>query len=190
VVGFKAVYLLGRSNVGKSALIRALTGKRILSGRRPGVTKRPSCVESGVIRYVDMPGFGFMSGVSRRFSEAAKTGIVRHLERNKEAIDLALLVLDAKAFLQICSRWEARNEVPVDIEFHDFLAELGIPTLVVANKIDKVQDVDATLDAIGDRLGYLPPWRQWRDTILPVSAKTGQGIPDLRYAISRRLGLL
>jgi len=190
LVEFKAVYVLGRSNVGKSALIRALTGKRIPSGRRPGITKRPSSVENGIVRYVDMPGFGFMSGVPEGLSEEAKNHIIRDLEQNKSGIDLALLVLDAKAFVEICSRWEARDEIPIDVEFHDLLSELGIPMLVVANRMDKVRDPDDTLDAIGERLGYLPPWRQWRDVIVPVSAKTGAGISDLRYAISRRLGLL
>ncbi len=187
--GPKSVYVLGRSNVGKSALIEALTGKRVISGRRPGVTSRPKCVGGGAITYTDMPGFGFMSGVSRIASERTKTAIVKELDEGHGGIDLALLVLDSKAFLEICARWEGRNETPVDIEMHDLLGELGIAFLVVANKIDKVADVDKTLDAIGEKLGYLPPWRQWWDTIVPVSAKTGAGIPTLRDRISRKLGL-
>jgi small GTP-binding protein len=181
--------LLGRSNVGKSTLLMALTGKRVRSGRRPGVTRRSSSVQDGALRYVDMPGFGFMSGVPATKREEIKTRIVRDLEENRDMADLSLLVLDAKAFVQIHDRWERRGELPIDVEMHDLLRELGLDLIVVANRMDKVEQPDSTLDSICDRLGYLPPWRQWGDVFVPVSAKTGEGISDLKRAISSKLGL-
>lgn len=184
---FKKIYVLGRSNVGKSSIIRALTGKTVRYGRRPGVTRAPYRVERGIMTYVDMPGFGFMSGVPAGETERTKREIVGIVEGR--GMDLALLVLDSKAFVEICDRWESRDEIPVDVEMHDLLRELGIPYVVVANKMDKAGDVDDTLDGICDRLGLLPPWRQWRDTLVPVSAKTGWGISELRQLISRKLGL-
>jgi hypothetical protein len=39
--------------------------------------------------------------------------------------------------------------------------------------MDKVDDRDERLDDLCDRLGLLPPWKQWRDTIAPISAKRG-----------------
>ncbi len=141
----------------------------------------------GVLEYVDMPGFGFMSGVAERETEMAKKQIVRHIE--EEGMDLALIVLDSKAFAEICDRWEGRGEIPIDVEMHGLLRELGIPHIIVANRIDKVEDLDGVLDGICDRLGLLPPWRQWRDAFVPVSAKTGQGISGLRQLISLKLGL-
>ena len=39
--------------------------------------------------------------------------------------------------------------------------------------MDKVDDRDERLDALCDRLGLAPPWRQWQDTIAPISAKRG-----------------
>ncbi len=179
---------MGRSNVGKSTLIRALTGKKVVSGRRPGVTTEWREVESGVLTYYDMPGLGFISRIPEGEAESIRDGIVRSLEDGSQP-DLALLVLDAKAFDEIGERWEKRGEIPIDVEMHDFLLELEIPFLVVANRMDKTTDPDTTLDSIGKRLGYLPPWRQWRDVIVPVSAKTGAGISDLRVAISKKLGL-
>jgi len=185
----KDIYVVGRSNVGKSSVIRALTGKKVRLGRRPGVTTGWKWVEDGELRYLDMPGFGFMEGASHRRAEETKNRIVHELEEKAELLDLALLVLDSKAFLQIAERWEARGEIPIDVEMHDFLKELGIPLLVVANKIDKLEDVDRTLDSLGEKLGYLPPWRQWMDVLVPVSSKRGTGIPRLRRAIFVKLGL-
>lgn len=190
MVGFKDIYLLGRSNVGKSSLITALTGKPLRSGRRPGVTTSWSHVETGTLRYMDMPGFGFMSRMSRTRSEEIKVRIVRDLEERRDLIDLALLVLDARAFVEICTRWENRGEIPIDVEIHDFLQELEIPLLLVANKMDKVPDPDGILDMIGERLGYPSPWRQWGDVIVPVSAKTHAGISRLKMTISKKLSLV
>lgn len=142
----------------------------------------------GAIEYVDMPGFGFMSGVGEGDTEMAKREIVRQIE--EESMDLALIVLDSKAFAEICDRWEGRGEIPIDVEMQGLLQELGIPHIVVANRIDKVEDLDGVLDGICDRLGLLPPWRQWRDLLVPVSAKTGQGISELRQLVSLKLGLV
>jgi len=186
---FKTVFLLGRSNVGKSSVIRGLTGRKVPAGRRPGVTTRSRAVEKGSIRYVDMPGFGFMSGTPSGKREETKTWLVHEIETRRDDIDLAILVVDARAFGEICDRWEARGEIPVDVEMHDFLRDLEIPLLVAANRIDRVLDLDEALDGICSRLGYVPPWRQWMDVVIPTSAKTGEGIDALRREISRKVGL-
>ncbi len=185
----KIIYVVGRSNVGKSQLLRALTGESVPVGKRPGVTTSPVEVISGPLRYVDMAGFGFMKGTPRRKRERIKADIVREIEEESENIDLALLVLDAKVFSDIFDRWESRGEIPIGVELHDFLLELDIPLIIVANKMDKVSDPDWKLDGICDRLGYLPPWRQWGDVIVPVSAKGGEGISCLKQLIAKKLGL-
>jgi GTP-binding protein EngB required for normal cell division len=41
------------------------------------------------------------------------------------------------------------------------------------NKMDKVDDRDERLDDICDRLGILPPWQQWPETVAPIVAKRG-----------------
>ena len=68
----------------------------------------------------------------------------------------------------------------------EFLHELGVDVLIAANKIDKVEDVDETLDGIAQRLGMMPPWKQWIDVIVPVSAKKGK-ISDLKNNFQKRL---
>jgi len=52
--------------------------------------------------------------------------------------------------------------------------------------MDKVEDRDERLDAICDRLGLVPPWQQWRDTVAPISAKRGS-IEPLNQAVRTHL---
>ncbi|MEW6222176.1 MAG: GTP-binding protein EngB [Candidatus Hadarchaeota archaeon] len=183
------IVLVGRSNIGKSSVIRQLTGKRVKVGKRPGVTRKISRYEFGKLEVVDMPGFGFMSGVPKHMQEATKTNIVRYLEQNREKICAALEVVDAKSFMEIAERWEKRRQVPVDVEMFSFLEELKLEPIVVANKIDLLHpdDRDEALDGICEKLGFSPPWRQWQDIVAPTSAKTGEGVPQLRKLVTERL---
>jgi small GTP-binding protein len=183
------IVLVGRSNVGKSSVIRQLTGKKIPIGKRPGVTRRITRYRVGRMEIVDMPGFGFMSGVPQPLQEKIKTEIVHYLEKNRDRIMFAMEVIDARAFSEIVERWQRRGQIPVDVEMFSFLNELNLNPLVVANKIDLIQRGyrDVVLDDICDKLGLPPPWRQWIDTLVPVSAKTGEGIPELKRLIKQRI---
>jgi GTP-binding protein EngB required for normal cell division len=186
------IVLLGRSNVGKSSVIRQLTGKRVRIGRRPGVTRKPFRYRHGELDIVDMPGFGYMAGVSRARQEAIKTGIVRYLETRKQNILFAIQVLDARAFGEIVERWWRRGQVPVDVEMFEFLRELELHPIVVVNKMDLIypDEREDVLNDICEKLGLLPPWRQWVDIIAPISAKTGEGVLELKRLVKRRLSEL
>ena len=170
------IVFVGRSNVGKSTLMRELTGHRFETGSKPGVTRRPNFYDWPQQDFVltDLPGFGFMSGVPEDVRERIKTDVVRYLEENSEEIVIAILVLDGKATVEIIDRHRNRGEIPHDVELFEFLEELDIPTIVAVNKMDKVNDADDRLDAIGERLGLPAPWQQWRDVIIPISAKKDQ----------------
>ncbi|MCS4541169.1 MAG: GTP-binding protein EngB [Euryarchaeota archaeon] len=182
-----AIIFVGRSNVGKSSLIRLLTGKKVRIGRRPGTTLKPSVYELEDLSLIDMPGFGFMEGISKERQEKIKTTIVQYIEKNRKNFLFAVEVLDAKAFPEIVERWYKRGEIPIDIEMFDFLRELGLNPIVVANKVDKIGDRDQQLNKICELLGLALPWRQWLDTIVPLSAKTGEGYQHLRTVIRLRL---
>ena len=169
------VVLVGRSNVGKSTLMRELTGHDVTTGKKPGVTRRPNHFDWAAegFMFTDLPGFGFMSGVDEAVREQIKTDVVRYLEANADDILAAVLVVDGKSVVDIIDRHAGDGEIPHVVELFDFLAELEIPTVVAVNKMDKVDDRDERLDALCDRLGLYPPWRQWADTVAPVSAKRG-----------------
>ena len=176
----KEIVLIGRSNVGKSTLFRELTGRNVRIGRRPGVTISPTKVLIGDVIYVDMPGYGFMSGVSAPQQKKTKDFIIRYFEENAENLLLIIEVIDASAFMEIANRWEKRGRIPLEVELYEFLCELGPPVVIGANKMDKVSDPDETLDEICATLGMLPPWRQWINEIAPICAKRGDTYPLLK----------
>jgi small GTP-binding protein len=186
------ILLLGRSNVGKSSVIRRLTSKRVPVGKRPGVTRKPLRLKLGELEIIDMPGFGYMAGMNREKQETVKTEIVRYVEKNRENIIFVLEVIDARAFSQIVERWERRGQVPVDIEMFQFLQEMGLHPIVVVNKIDLIypEERDTVLDEICEKLGLPLPWRQWLDKIVPISAKSGEGIQELKKLVKQRFSEL
>ena len=182
------VVLVGRSNVGKSTLMRELTGHRVPTGRKPGVTRRPNHYDWAPEDFVltDLPGFGFMAGVPAERREQIKTDVVRYLEAHADHLLAAVLVVDGKAVVDVIDRHADRDEVPYDLDMFRFLEDLGVPTVVAVNKIDKVDDRDARLDAICDRFGLPPPWQQWRDVVAPISAKRGD-VEALERAVREHL---
>jgi len=186
----KEIVLIGRSNVGKSTLFRELTGKKVKIGKRPGITQHPLKAKVGEVFYVDMPGYGFMFKVSRPEQEKTKDSIVSYIEEHAGDIFLAIQVIDAASFLDIADRWEARGEVPFEIELWEFLNDQGLDVVLAANKMDRIArlDRDRALDLICERLGMLPPWSQWIDRVAPMSANRGQ-IEPLRAAIQKRLSV-
>jgi len=182
------VAFVGRSNVGKSTLMRELTGHTFDTGRRPGVTRSPNFYDwaSEDFLLTDLPGFGFMKGVSEERREQIKTDMVRYLDEHADDILVGVLVLDGKAAVDIIDRHSDGDEIPHDVEFFHVLQELGVPVVVAVNKMDKVENRDERLDAIADRLGLLPPWQQWQDTIASISAKQGK-IEPLKEAVKTHL---
>ncbi|MDD2340749.1 MAG: GTP-binding protein EngB [Methanosarcina sp.] len=174
-ISFEIIFV-GRSNVGKSSLLRELTGAKVRIGKRPGLTLRPAHVQISDVLVTDMPGFGFMSGVKDRKQDIVKDKTVHYIEDNAERIRIGVLVIDGPAFPQIVDRWDSRNQIPIDVEMFDFLREVGIETIIAANKMDKVRtnEYDPLLDEIAIRLGLEPPWRNWKHIIAPISAKKGE----------------
>ncbi|RXK47317.1 GTP-binding protein EngB [Halorientalis pallida] len=182
------VVLVGRSNVGKSTLMRELTGHTFDTGQRPGVTRQPNHYDWNAEDFVltDLPGFGFMKGVPDEVREEIKDDIVAYLETHAEQILVAVLVVDGKAVIDIIDRHSGPDEIPHDVEMFHFLRDMGIPVVVAVNKMDKVDDRDERLDALCDRLGLLPPWKQWQETIAPITAKRGS-IDPMTEAVRHHL---
>jgi small GTP-binding protein len=182
------VVLLGRSNVGKSTLMRELTGHDVSAGKRPGVTQKPNHYDWVGPDFVitDLPGFGFMEGVPADRREAIKTDIVRYIETHAEQILVGVVVLDGSAAVEIIDRHSGPESVPHALELFGFVQDVGVPPVLAVNKMDKVDDRDDRLDAVADRFGLYPPWRQWQDTIAPITAKRGN-IDPLNEAVREHL---
>jgi GTP-binding protein EngB required for normal cell division len=182
------IIFVGRSNVGKSSLLRELFGARVKVGKRPGVTIRPSHIQLTDLLITDMPGFGFMSGVKDRKQDIVKDKTVHYIEHNAERIKIGVLVIDSPVFPEIVDRWDSKAQIPIDVEMFDFLREVGIDTIVAANKMDKVKEneYDILLDEIAFRLGLEPPWQNWKHLLAPISAKKGD-IKALKSLLRDRL---
>ncbi|WP_224333639.1 GTP-binding protein EngB [Haloprofundus halobius] len=180
------VVFVGRSNVGKSTLMRELTGHNGFStGKKPGVTRKPNHFDWAAesFMFTDLPGFGFMSGVEEGRREQIKTDIVRYIEENADSILSAVLVVDGKSVVDIIDRHTNDDEIPHDVEMFYFLDELDVPAIVAVNKMDKVDDRDERLNDLCDRLGLFPPWEQWEgEVVAPISAKRGS-IEPLKEAL-------
>ncbi|MGB9930781.1 GTP-binding protein EngB [Haloarcula amylolytica] len=182
------VVLVGRSNVGKSTLMREITGHTFDTGQRPGVTRSPNHFDWASADFVisDLPGFGFMKGVPEDVREEIKTDVVQYVERNAEHILVGILVVDGKSVIDIIDRHSGPDEIPHDVEMFHFLREVGVEPVVAVNKMDKVDDRDERLNELCDRLGLHPPWQQWQETIAPISAKRGS-IEPLNEAVRHHL---
>jgi GTP-binding protein EngB required for normal cell division len=181
------VVFAGRSNVGKSSTIRALTGRKVRIGKKPGSTRWEFMIDLGPVTLVDIPGFGHMSGVSKTGIEEMKTTIIQKLEGWSDRLALAVLIVDVSLFRELVERWEARGEIPIDVEFYSFLSEIAPHVVVAANKIDKLKkrQQSAELEYLTFKLREALP--SVDPTIIPLAAPRKQGIADLKHAIEEIL---
>ena len=177
------VVFAGRSNVGKSSTIRALTGRKVRIGKKPGSTRWELMIDLGPVTLVDIPGFGHMSGVSKTGIEEMKTTIIQKLEGWSDRLALAVLIVDVSLFRELVERWEARGEIPIDVEFYSFLSEIAPHVVVAANKIDKLKkrQQPAELEYLTFKLREALPGVD--PNIIPLAAPRKQGITDLKHAI-------
>jgi GTP-binding protein EngB required for normal cell division len=173
------IVFAGRSNVGKSSTIRALTGKRVRIGKKPGSTRWELLIDFGPITIVDIPGFGYMAGQSKTTIEETKTNVVQKLESWQDKIALAILIIDISLFRELYERWSSRGEIPIDVEFYGFLSEIAPSVVVVANKIDKTKKRarQGEIDFLEVKLRETFPDKE--PTIIQTAAHKKQGISDL-----------
>jgi GTP-binding protein EngB required for normal cell division len=172
-----------RSNVGKSSTIRALTGRKLRVGKKPGSTRWELMIDLGPVTLVDIPGFGHMSGVSKTGIENMKTTIIQKLEGWSDRLALAVLIVDISLFRELVERWETRGEIPIDLEFYSFLSEIAPHVVVAANKIDKLKkrERSAELEYLTFKLRESLP--EVEPNVVPLVAYRKQGIPDLKHAV-------
>ncbi len=159
------VAIVGRPNVGKSALFNRLAGRMIsIVHDQPGITRdRITAVcklGRAPFEIVDTGGIG--SEPDPDFAETTREGALIAIE----SADVLLFVVDAYDGI-----------TPVDQELAGLLRAAARPVVLVANKIDNPAQESRAWEFA--RLGF--------DPILPVSAAHGRGIPELLAAIEERL---
>jgi GTP-binding protein len=160
-----AVAIVGRPNVGKSALFNRLVGRKIaIVHDQPGITRdRISAIcTRGARPFVLWDTGGILGG-----GEAELSSQVRHAaEEALRESDLLLFIVDAKAGLS-----------PIDEELARVLRKSQKSVVLVINKIDdeKHEPLAAEFDSLGFKLS------------IAISAEHGRGISDLSDAIDRLL---
>ncbi len=184
------VVFTGRPNSGKSTTIRALTGLKVTTGKRPGTTTsiNKHQIAQGLF-LIDMPGYGRKVDASKRWESETKDRILEFIEREAANIALTVHVINITTFLETEARLAKKGFINLDVEMVGYLHEtLGEFPLVAANKIDKgsEEEVAANLGAFLDRISGGAP-SEAAGYVFPVSAKNGVGIGPLKERFVKTL---
>jgi GTP-binding protein len=168
------VAFAGRSNVGKSSLLNKLVRRKAFArvSRTPGRTREINFFrvnDSFILS--DLPGYGY-ARISKEKKADWKPLIEGYLKRTPTLAGVVLL-LDIR-----------REPSEDDIAMLDFLAEIGVPAVIVLTKVDKVSRTTAAerADAIVASLALS------RDQTIPFSATTGEGRDELAEALMSIVG--
>jgi GTP-binding protein len=166
----------GRSNVGKSSLINALTGRKALArtSRTPGRTQELIFFTNGEgLNLVDMPGYGYAAAAKSKI--AAWTEMIHAYLLGRRNLARVYVLIDARHGLK-----------DTDIPTLKALSEAAVSHQIVLTKADAVKtselagriaEVEA---AVAKRPAAFPG-------VLVTSAEEGTGIPDVRAAVARLL---
>lgn len=167
------VCFAGRSNVGKSSLINALTGRKALAraSNTPGRTQEINFFTAGDAHYlVDLPGYGYAE---------APLAIVEKWQRLLKAYLSGRQTL-RRAFVLIDTRHGVKS---VDEEIMTLLDRSAVTFQVVMTKADKIRSIehDRILDQVRGALARHPAAYP---EILLTSSEKGDGIETLRAIIA------
>jgi GTP-binding protein len=166
----------GRSNVGKSSLINALTGRNALArtSNTPGRTQELIFFGGDpVLTLVDMPGYGYAAAPREKVD--AWTQLIHAFLLGRSNLARVYVLIDARHGLK-----------DADQPALDVLGEAAVSHQIVLTKADQVKPAElseriaAIKTALAKRPAAFPE-------ILSTSARSGLGIPELRAAIARLL---
>lgn len=167
------IALVGRSNVGKSSLINALSRRRSLAktSKSPGATRLLNAFEVGVDDsgrwLMDLPGYGF-ARVSKAEQHRWAVMLNSYIEERENLVSV-LLLIDSEI-----------GPTPLDLQTLQWLEHLDREVCFVATKADKVRPAESSRRRadLSQKLGVD------KSEILWVSADKGAGIAELRSRIS------
>jgi GTP-binding protein len=169
------VAFAGRSNVGKSSLINALTGRKALArtSHTPGRTQELIFFAGPRhLTLVDMPGYGYAAAPKTKVK--AWTELIHAYLRGRANLARVYVLIDARHGLKA-----------PDADVLASLDEAAVSYQIVLTKADQVAaalepTIDAVVAAIARRPAAFPE-------IIAASARAGTGIAELRAAIARLL---
>jgi GTP-binding protein len=173
------VAFAGRSNVGKSSLINALTGRNALArtSHTPGRTQELIFFEGPDkegLRLVDMPGYGYASAPKAKI--ASWTALIHKFLQGRSSLARVYVLVDARHGLK-----------DVDLDVLKTLDKSAVSYQVVLTKADQVKATEleenfaATVAALAKHPAAFPE-------VLVTSSRTGAGMAELRAAMMRLLG--
>ncbi len=160
----------GRSNVGKSSILNSLLNRKNLAktSSTPGKTRMVNLFSvNDSLHFVDLPGFGY-ARVPKSMQKNWKDLVEATLIGNPNLKGM-VLIIDARRGLQ-----------DEELTFLEWLKIQAIPTLLIANKIDKLKKQE-----LATQLGHIKRTlkAEWPDGegihVIPYSARTGAGKPEL-----------
>lgn len=165
------VAFAGRSNVGKSSLLNALTNRKDLArtSHTPGRTQQLNYFNLGwQILLVDMPGYGYAQ-VSKKQRKDWERLIFDYL-RGRASLRCVFVLVDSRHGLK-----------DSDTDLMSMLDAAAVPYRIVLTKCDKAKGLEALCTDIRAALKKHPA--AWPD-ILATSTVKGTGIPELRAIIA------
>ena len=165
--------LAGRSNVGKSSLVNALTGRKALArtSHTPGRTQQLNFFRIGDrATLVDMPGYGFAAVGKQKVETWTK--LIHDYLRGRPNLARVYLLIDARHGLK-----------EVDTEVLETLDKAAVSYQIVLTKADDVPPAQfakrlTEVQALARRHIAAHP------VVMVTSSETGQGIPELRAELS------
>jgi GTP-binding protein len=170
------IALSGRSNVGKSSLINALTGRKNLAriSRTPGRTQELIFFSGGgPLNVVDMPGYGYAAAAKSKI--AAWTELTHAYLRGRANLARIYVLVDARHGLK-----------DADAPMFDVLGNAAVSHQIVLTKCDAVKLSELTR-RIAEVEAALAKRPAAYPTVLTTSAHDGTGIQEIRAAIARLL---
>src|SRR5580704_17750854 len=172
------VAFAGRSNVGKSSLINALTGRNNLArtSHTPGRSQELIFFEGPdkALRLVDMPGYGYAAAPKSKVQ--SWTELIHKFLLGRASLARVYLLIDARHGLK-----------DVDLDVLKTLDRAAVSYQVVLTKADQIKPAELE-SRIGDIKTSLSTHPAAFPDVLATSSETSEGIPELRAAMVGLLG--
>ena len=168
------VAVAGRSNVGKSSLLNALTGQKALAraSHTPGRTRQVNFFDLGHrLMLVDLPGYGYAEAPKSDIQ--AWQNLIRSYLRGRASLRRVLLLIDARHGIK-----------PTDLPLMEMLDQSAVSYQIVLTKADKVKKGE--LEAcISKTTAELSKHTAAHPDLHLTSAHEGHGIAELRAALAK-----